>query len=206
MTYRQDVVNFVSATGSGNYTINNTPSTTPVAGGFESIGFDISSPTPIINLDEVLKARFQVMVAKEFTTKFTISDVKFFDSKNVYICYVAADTIPGVFNPNYQCGDSTLHNYLGGILPTTIHMLSPNVLEENETPVLLYRVNQTDVPVRVEIFNVLGERVRLVKNTLTQPVGEYKLPVGTLGLSSGTYTLRLSTPKTTESVNFILHK
>jgi hypothetical protein len=149
---------------------------------------------------------FESVVSKELVTPFIISNVSFFDTKDRSICYINHDTIPGVFVPQYLCGDTSLHKFLLGVLPTRINMLSPNVIGENESPVLYYSVNRADVPVKVEIYNVLGEMIRTIKNTPAQPVGSYQLPIGTMGLHSGTYTVRLTTPSTSETANFILQK
>src|SRR6185369_152197 len=100
-------------------------------------------------------------------------------------CYISVDTLPSVFVPNYLCGDSSLSRYLGGVLPTRISTLSPNVITENETPVLFYSINRSDLPVKVEIYNVLGEKIRTVMNFGSQASGDYKLPIGVSSLPSG---------------------
>ena len=211
MTYRQDVVNLIGTptvnVDSGyNYSPGKTPAAYAVGTGDEAIDFDVTRNAPITNLNEIVHATYEVMVAKEVITPFIVSKGTFYDSKNNVICYIATDTIPSAFIPGYLCGDSALHYYLKGVLPTRISMVSPNIVTENETPVLYYIVNRTNVPVKVEIYNVLGEMVRTVKNTLTQPVGSYKLPVGTRGLPSGTYMVRLTTPESSETANFIIRK
>jgi hypothetical protein len=60
--------------------------------------------------------------------------------------------------------------------------------------------------VKVELYNVLGELVRTIKSTPSQTAGDYKLPIGTLGLASGNYIVRLTTPISSESANFMLQK
>jgi hypothetical protein len=207
LTYTQDVVNFIDAApSSALYTIVGNPGPVAIGNGKERISYTISSPTQITNLENIVQSHFRVMVAQPMTTQFVVSDVKFYDGGGNVICYVAADTIPGVFVPNYLCGDTTLHKYLQGVLPTRIAALSPSIVGDNEDPILYYGINRADLPVRVEIYNVLGERVRVIKNTASQPTGEYKLPIGTRGLTSGTYTVRLVTPISAESANFILQK
>ncbi len=212
LTYRQDVVDLNRTNGvqpAAGYSVANANPTQnhPIAGD-ESIDIDVSSttPAPISSLTDLVTVNYQVMVAQKLSTPFIVSNVTFYDSKGVAICYIAADTIPGLFVPGYQCGDSTLNKFLQGVIPTRIVQVTPNVITESETPVLVYSVNRSDLPVRVEIFNVLGEKVRTVKNTLSQPKGDYKLPVGIMGLPSGTYTLRLTTPVSSETANFIIQK
>ncbi len=213
LTYRRDVLNLTSATppASGKFTVANSQPTQLAnipTNGDESIDLDVSSSSaaPITSLEDIINVNYQVMVSKEVITPFIVSNVTFYDSKGNSICYVAADTIPGAFVPNYICADTSLNLYLKGVLPTRINMLSPNIVGENQSPVLYYSINRSDIPVKVEIFNVLGERVRTIKNTASQAVGSYQLPIGTKGMQSGTYLVRLTTPVSSQTVNFIMQK
>jgi hypothetical protein len=210
LTYLQDVVNFSSAAPTANFTWT-TAAPKPVdpaaSNGIEYLDFDISSgKVPITNLQDIVQVQYQPMIAIKMATTFTISNVVFYDSVHAPICYIAADTIPANFIPIYLCGDTTLHKFLSGTLPTRISMLSPSVLTENQTPVLYYSINRSDLPVKVELYNVLGELVRTIKSTTSQIAGDYKLPIGISGLASGSYIVRLTTPISSESTNFILQK
>jgi hypothetical protein len=208
LTYLRDVVNFSSAAPAPGFNWT-TAAPTPVdpGAGTEYLDFDVTTGNvPITNLSSIVQIQYQPEIAVQMATPFTISNVIFYNSKHSGICYIATDTIPAVFIPVYLCGDTTLHKFLSGTLPTRISMLSPSVLTENETPILYYSINRSDLPVKVELYNVLGELVRTVKSTTSQPAGDYKLPIGTLGLSSGNYIIRLTTPISSESTNFILQK
>ncbi len=213
LTYRRDVLNLTSATppASGKYTVANQQpiqlANIPTAGD-ESIDLDVSSSSaaPITSLEDIVDVNYQVMVSKEVITPFNISNVTFYDSKGAQACYVIHDTIPGAFVPKYICADTSLNLYLKGVLPTRINMLSPSIVGENESPILYYSINRSDIPVKVEIFNVLGECVRTIKNTTSQAVGNYQLPIGTKGMQSGTYLVRMTTPVSSQTVNFILQK
>jgi len=213
VSYLQDVVNFISvAPNNGNIWTpapigtGNPPVPVDPGANNEYIDFDISNPQLITNLQDIVTILYQPMVAEQLATKFTISGVQFYDSKNVPICYIAADTIPGAFIPQYLCGDSTLRIYLLGKFPTRIAKLSPSILNEDQTPILYYSINRSDLPVKVELFNVLGDRIRTLQNKSSQLAGDYRLPIGTLGLPSGSYIVRLTTPISSESANFILQK
>ncbi|MEP7235860.1 MAG: T9SS type A sorting domain-containing protein, partial [Ignavibacteriota bacterium] len=212
LTYRRDVVNIQGTptvnTGAGYNLYNgNAPRVNTLANGDESIDFDIVRAAPITNLEEIVNVTYRIMVATELTSPFIVSNITFFDSKNADInCYIGIDTIPAVFIPKDLCGDASLRNYLTGVLPTRISMVAPNVITESETPVLFYSINRSDLPVKVEIYDVLGQKVRTVKNLPSQVAGDYKLPIGVSSLPSGTYTIRLSTPESSETANFILQR
>jgi len=210
LTYRRDVLDLMLPLNpgvAGLTIVNPNPIPKNLGNGDESIDVTVASTAgPITNLTDLVKATYRVMVAQEMATPFIVSKGVFYDKSSTPICFIATDTIPAQFVPGYQCGDSSLHSFLLGKTPTRITAISPNVITESETPVLFYSVNRADMPVKVEIFNVLGEHIRTVKNTLSQPVGDYKLPVGILGLPSGTYTVRLTTPISSETTNFIIQK
>ncbi|MEI8135264.1 MAG: choice-of-anchor D domain-containing protein, partial [bacterium] len=198
LTYKRDVINYVGAGPAGGYTFptGNPPTEVAGANGDAYLDFNVAAAGTgvITNLEDIVTVTYLPMVAIDKATNLTISDVKFFDSKDNAICYVVADTIPGQFIPGYLCGDSTLRKFLNNILPTRISQLSPSVVGEDQTPILYYQLNRADVPVKVEIYNVLGELVRTVKNTAGQPVGDYKLPIGVQDLQTGSYIVRLITP------------
>ncbi len=205
-TYDEDVVDYVkSEAANPDFTIN-APGKNTAGNNMEYRDYDLTSTKPITSLGNLINVTYTAMVAQRTVSPFIISNVELFDSKGQSICYVAVDTLPGVFVPDPLCGDTTLRNYLNGTFPTRISMLSPGVVGKNESPVLYYSVNRTGVPVRVEVYNVLGEKVRTIKNTPTQPIGDYKLPIGAIGLPSGQYIVRLITPGSAESANFIIEK
>ncbi|HYM19576.1 MAG TPA: T9SS type A sorting domain-containing protein [Candidatus Kapabacteria bacterium] len=207
VTYRQDLFQLNAKpndfTPSNGYTgvITNTTDN----GGFETVTIDVTNTAgPITNLDVVGNLNFTVMVAKDTTSQFVISNVTYYDEAGNSICYIATDTIPGQYISQDLCGDPSLRGYLNGQLPTRIVSLYPNPVDNNVSPILTYDVYQDNLPVKVEIYNILGEKVRTVKSQTVTAKGTYKLPVGTLELGSGAYTVRLSTPRSTQSAQFIL--
>jgi hypothetical protein len=209
LTYMRDVVDFSSvAPANGKYfwTKGTPPGTNDPGGTLEYIDFDLSSNTLFTSLEDIVTIQYRAMVAKDLATAFTVSNVQFYDSKNNPICYITTDTIPGEFMPIYACGDTTLHKYLLGVLPTRIAKLSPSVPKETETPVLYYSVNNPDIPIKIELYNVLGELVRTIKPAGPQAIGDYMIPVGTLNLTSGNYIVRLTTTVSSQSASFILQK
>jgi hypothetical protein len=207
LSYKQDVIQFLRGSASGAYSLAN-PAPLPVdlGGGYEALDFDVTSNAPMTNLDEVMRVKFQVMVAKDTTTPFTLSNIQFYDAKNTPICYIVTDTIAGAFISNAICGSASLRQFLlGKFQPARITALIPNIVDGSQTPILTYRINQDGIAVKVEVFNVLGERVNLLEDQ-SQPVGEYALPITTRNLPSGTYLVRLSTSQTSEIIKFMMRK
>ncbi|HYM19577.1 MAG TPA: T9SS type A sorting domain-containing protein, partial [Candidatus Kapabacteria bacterium] len=209
VTYRQDLFQLNAKpndfTPSNGYTgvVTNTVDN----GGFETVTIDVTNTAgPITNLDVVGNLNFTVMVAKDTTSQFVISNVTYYDEAGNSICYIATDTIPGNYISQNLCGHTSIRNYLSGQLPTRIVSLSPNPVDATVSPVLDYIVIADNTPVKVEVFNLLGEIVHVAKSMTVTAAGEHQLPIGTLGLESGTYTVRLSTPTTSESALFVLHK
>jgi hypothetical protein len=215
LTYRRDLFQLDQKTGNNGFSAANgytgrvvgNPVDDPNPNGFETVTIDaVSSNGPIQNLGDIGKLNLTVMVAKDMTSQFIVSNVQYKDAAGTTICYVVTDTLPGTFIPQDLCGDVSIRNWMNGISPTRIVTLTPNPVGENESPVLTYEVLTDNTPVKVEVFNLLGENVRTIKPMTETSKGRYNLPIGTLGLQSGTYTVRLSTPATTLSSQFILHK
>ena len=212
VTYKGDLfallgVNNDKASAGYTATQTGTAVTTVVSGiNMETISLNVTSVAPIANLDDIAHIDLQVMIAKDVTSDFIIKNVKFYDGADQFICYAAADTIPGLFNPNPSCADTTLRDYLNLKLPTRIISVSPNVISDNTDPILTYKVMQNDVQVKVEVFNVLGQKISAPRYMNPSSLGEHSLPISIQGFKSGTYTLRLSTPTTTQTVQFVLHK
>ncbi|MBS1902480.1 MAG: T9SS type A sorting domain-containing protein [Bacteroidetes bacterium] len=213
VTWKQDVFD-APATGAfvpnrptydGTYTLN---AATPSQATGASIDVSISNGV-ITSLDEVGRLNLAVPVNKDTTTQILISNVKFYDDLGNIICYIAADTIPGNFVSKDVCGNLELRDFLrsdGKQVSTRIISLTPNPVTENSTPVLNYEVREAGVPVKVEVFNMLGEVVRTVRESAPQTVGTHALQINTTGLESGTYNVRISTPTSTQNAQFVLHK
>lgn len=162
---------------------------------------------PIVSLDTVCNLNFQVMVNRDTTTQVIASDVKFLDDLKQPICYIATDTIPGNFISKDLCGNAELRYFLtNDQVATRIISLTPNPASQNGKPVLRYQVNQSNLPITIEVYNLLGEKVRTLVNGSIQAKGDYRIEIPTEGLESGTYSIRLAVPGRTETSQFILNK
>ncbi len=206
--YKADLFAYLGVQSPAGYTATGGTRVTSVMGGInmETLPLNVTSVAPIANLDKVALIDLQVMIAKDVSSDFVISNVKFYDGAGQFICYAAADTIPGLFNPNPSCADTTLRDYLNLKLPTRIISVSPNVISDNTDPILTYKVMQYDVQVKVEVFNMLGQKISAPRYMNASSLGEHRLPINIQGFKSGTYTVRLSTPTTTQTAQFVLHK
>ncbi len=190
-----------------------TPNPTPVDVGnttgpaLQKIKIEVrTTPNNPVDPRQLVKINYRVMVSKDTTSDFKITNMAFVDTQNDTICYIASTDVPAQFVKLDACGDPTIRNFLGGNKPARIISLTPNPADQSHLPVLTYKVSADNTPIKVEIFNMLGESVRLVTSISAQGTGEYQLPISTDGLQSGTYNVRLSTQEGSESQQFVLQK
>jgi len=219
VTYKRDLLNYVSDGGKTYPAYNGQiapylgADAVPVnnGDGTETITYTLQSSNagvPITFLNpSILTMHFQVMVALDKTTPITISNAVFWGSSPTdTLCYVINDYIPAVFTPDPSCGDSTLRGWLGKIQPTRIVSLTPNPAIEGSSPILTYDVNIDNTPVTIELYNALGEHIRTVGKNVIQKKGEYNFPFGVKNMTSGLYILRIITPSSEESSEFVIQK
>ena len=150
---------------------------------------------------------FELMVAKDYNSKIAVSNAVFWGtSPTDTLCYVINQFDTALFTPNPLCGDSTLRTFLNGNTPTKIIGITPNPSTDGGTPVVTYDVKENNVPLTIELFNALGERIRLVEKDQPHELGQYNLPIGVKNLPSGVYVLRITSPTNVESSQFVVQK
>jgi hypothetical protein len=67
-----------------------------------------------------------------------------------------------------------------------------------------YVVNQDKLPLTIELFNALGERIRVIAKQVPHDLGEHYLPIGVKNLPSGMYVVRITSPTSVESGTFVI--
>jgi len=186
------------------------PVITDDASGNESVTFFLQSKQPpITQLTPTNTMHFTVEVAKDYASSITISNAVFWGaSPTDTLCYVINSYTPEQFTPAPSCGDSTLRTWLNGVKPTSIIGVSPNPsFGDSRTPIVIsYNVNVDNLPITIELYNALGEKVRTIARSITQNKGEYDLPFGVSNMSSGLYILRITSPGYVESSQFLIQK
>lgn len=180
-------------TAASGYTITSQNETD--ANGIATIHVALESANGVVqNADHVADLTLKVMIARTKSSSFVISNVAFFEAGNTTpLCYVAHDTIPGMFDPTDICGDSTLRQYLiTGRLRFSIGDVRPNPAS-NSVQIGL-DIAEDGVPLTVELYNVVGEQLRIFANGQAMAAGHQKMDLNLTGLPEGAYTVRVAAP------------
>ncbi|MEO6939575.1 MAG: choice-of-anchor D domain-containing protein [Candidatus Kapaibacterium sp.] len=194
VTYRQDLFHLVSVNvPAGYHLIGGSGNATDDGNGNETVYIKALGANTIDNLDEVAVLRFQLMVAKDLHSDFTVAHGAFFDKDTVDLCYVATEQIPGNFVPQDLCGDSTIrHKLRTGVIDGQITQVKPN--PATTVASIEYEIRQQNTPVTIELYNVLGVKIQTVLSNEMHEIGAYRANIDASELQNGTYTVKFSTP------------
>jgi len=210
VTYRRDLLDLNTAKlGDYDPTLSDVvaPKITDDALGNETVTYNLRSSVPITKLQPITTMHFELMVSLNYNSTIAVSNAVFWGADPTdTLCYVINEVDTAVFIPNPTCGDSSLRISLGGNMPTRIIGVTPNPSIEGKTPVVTYKVNEDKIPLTIEIYNALGERIRTIEKDVPHASGEYTLPLGMNNLPSGMYVLRITSPTSVESGEFIIQK
>jgi hypothetical protein len=135
-------------------------------------------------------AQFTLLVSRDLQSPFTIIDPVMYSSNDQVACYMTLDEIPATFTPREWCGTQVLRDYLNDILPSSIVAMTPNPAKDAIT--LTYDVNVDNVPVTVEVYDVLGNKVTTVMSGKLHRAGRYTETINATSLTSGNYTVRVA--------------
>jgi hypothetical protein len=93
---------------------------------------------------------------------------------------------------------------VGVSAPFAVIRSTPNPIRAGQDASLQYAVENRE-PVRVELFNVLGQRVRVLRDGWSSPGAVATVRISTADLASGTYFLRITgrTFSATETVSIV---
>ncbi|MDP4231669.1 MAG: T9SS type A sorting domain-containing protein, partial [Bacteroidota bacterium] len=213
VTYRRDLLDVVKSKLNKEYdgTLSDYNAVPPTivddGAGNETVTFNLKSSVPITTLAPITTMHFEVMVSRDYSSTISVSNAVFWGNDPTdTLCYVINEVKTADFNPNPTCGDSTLRIRLNGGTPTRIIGITPNPSIEGQTPVATYEVKGSKVPVTIELFNALGDRIRVIEKDVLHESGQYELPVGLKNMPSGLYILRITTPTSVESGQFVIQK
>ncbi|HET9135391.1 MAG TPA: T9SS type A sorting domain-containing protein, partial [Candidatus Kapabacteria bacterium] len=209
VTFKEDL--FTNVTFTPNSQKFNATSNAPgVRDGNGNVTVSITATTtngPLVTVDEIGKLNLTVADAKDQTSNFVITNMTYYDGGGNSICYIVTDTIPGTFIPDRLCGDPTLIKFLeNGQISMRIESLTPNPASQDKSPVLTYKLYQANTPVKIDVYNLLGEKVASVQDEASLAAGTYQVQIPVTDLQSGTYTVMVSTPNSTKSQQFILNR
>ncbi len=173
--------------------------------GLETITIRAMGGRPLDNTDVLATLHFQLMVAKDLQSSIDISGGQFLGQDSLPLCYIATMHIPGFFNPQDLCGDSTIRHYIRtGVVDGQITQISPN--PTSQAAQIGYEIRSPNALVTIEVFNLLGQHVQTIMKNEPHDIGGYRATFDPVDLPSGTYTIRLSTPNTSSSRTIVVNK
>jgi hypothetical protein len=143
-----------------------------------------------IQVQDILgTAQFTLLVSRDLESPFTIVEPRMY-AGNEEACYVSVSEIPAKFIPREWCGTQVLRDYLNDILPSSIVAMTPNPAKDVIT--LTYDVNLDNIPVTIEMYDVLGNKVKTVKSGERHSTGRYTETIDASAFSTGNYTIRIA--------------
>ncbi len=206
VTYKRDVLHFEGS-------VEGVNGFNPIAGtsvynndGTETVTVTATHPQQILNGAVFADMVFRVMVSKDSTTDIVVASGEFLAQDGSTLCYFDKQYIPGQFAAEYLCGDESVSEYLKGNNPTRIVQVSPNPSTPAGNIKVLYDVNIDELPVTIELYNVLGAKVRTIQTNSVLRKGAHKASFDTKGIPAGTYTLRVTSPESSQTETFVINK
>jgi hypothetical protein len=108
----------------------------------------------------------------------------------------------------YQCGDSSVQAMMNGKfgLGQIAKPVTPNPATASQHVVKFTYATRINAPVKLSIFDVLGNEVAIVVNNVVHAPGVYEAYYDTSKLPSGTYTYHLSLPGWAGSKQMVISK
>jgi len=208
VTYKRDVLHYTDGSLDPVGSFNNPTDDPAVYNNDETETVTVTSRSSqqMVNGEVFANMKFQVMVSKDSTTNITLSNGEFLDQNGATLCYFDKQYLPGQFAAEYQCGDATIAGYLNGKAPTRIVQVTPNPSTPAGNIKVLYDVNIDELPVTIELFNALGAKVRTIQTNSVLRKGSHKASFDTKGIPTGTYTLRVTSPESSQTETFIISK
>ena len=154
---------------------------------------------------DIVHIPLELVVSRDTNSDFIVSNVRFQNSHSNDICYVLHDTIPGTFTPQDLCGNETIRKYLqSDQMSFSIRDVRPNPAT-NSIEVEL-SVVKNDIPMTIELYNMLGQNARTFMQDLSMPSGARSMDLDLSGLPGGTYSLRVTTPGQTSSHMLLIQR
>jgi hypothetical protein len=160
---------------------------------------------PLANVTTLATLHFQLMVAKDLQSPFTIGQALFLDKDSNLVCYIANSKVNGTFVPQDLCGDSTTRNFLrNGVIEAGILNIVPN--PASSSTAITYEVHENNVPITIEVYDMLGNRVQTIFKDIPHEIGVWRATMDASTLPSGVYMLRFATPNASTTRQVIVNR
>lgn len=187
IAYRQDLFRFHTFdAGVGLGSSHTDPNLTNYA--MDTVWVDVTGD--LTGQDILGTLQFTLLLSRDLESPFTIVDPVMYSSDGREACYMTVDEIPASFIPREYCGTQVLRDYLNDILPSSVIEMTPNPAKDKIT--LTYDVNLRNVPVTIEMFDMLGNKVLTQIEDKTHEKGRYTETLDAKALSSGNYIVRFT--------------
>jgi hypothetical protein len=148
--------------------------------------------------------KFTEMLARDTVSDFEVHDPVLLDRNGNAVCYATTSKIPGAFLNEEFCGDETLRNFLNDRMPTSNIVMSPNPVKDQLT--VSFDLNVAEAPVTIEIFDMLGERVKVLAEAETRAAGKVVKSADLRGIPAGSYTIRINAAGRTVSEKIVIER
>jgi hypothetical protein len=205
VVFREDLFHYVDATPGSGPAFSPTPSPVSIGNGDVMLSVRALGNQPITTASIIADLRLQLMVSRDLSSDFTILDGAFLDKNGDSLCYVQNANINGSFTPIDLCGDGTVRAKLNDKLAAAVlSSIIPNPAKN--TAKVHFIVRTDDEPVTIELYNILGKKVATVVKEMPYKAGEHTAKIDLAGIPSGTYTLRLSTPESSQGRVMMISK
>ena len=181
-----------------------TPVTDPADNNYELLNATVTSATPITN-PQIANATWEYVIAKDSITSFQITKMALLDKDGNPACWVSDSSVSTKFYGTNVCGDFTLRTYLktGGVAVDIRHV-TPNPVTSSAR--IDFMINEMGVPVSIDVFNALGQNVQTIMKNEVLDQGGYQRDFDASELSSGLYTIRISTPGSEVTKSVLVNK
>jgi hypothetical protein len=186
VSFRQDLFRFLTFDAAGGLSATKTD---PPASNDQNDIVWIEVSGDLTTQDVLGTLQFQLLVARDIESPFEIITPVAYAADGSEACYMSVANINAAFTPQDLCGDKVLREYLNDRLPTSLIEMSPNPAADQIK--LTYDVGANDLPVTIEVFDVLGQSVQTVMNAKPHQLGRHFETIDASTLPSGTYTVRI---------------
>ncbi len=130
-------------------------------------------------------------LSKLDTTAVVPMNLTFFRQDGSSICYTPTTNDPSMYVQPLRCGESTITRFLQDA-GSVVHLLGSTPNPSSGPTTIRYEVHGQDVPVTIEIYNMLGLRVATLASNSMHNSGVYELHFDGSQLTSGGYYCRIS--------------
>jgi hypothetical protein len=130
-------------------------------------------------------------LTKSDTTSIIPMNLTFFRKDGSSICYTPTSHDPSVYVQQLRCGEKTIQGYIRDN-GSVVHLLGTTPNPSSGPTSIRFEVRGTDVPVTIEIYNMLGINVATLADNAIHNSGIYEMHFDASQFTSGAYYCRIT--------------